>query len=443
MTFTPTPTPYVGLIKTASSVRLSALDNVVYQVYFTNFGTGSVGPVTLVDSLPTTLAETYMTGSAAPSAAFDPTANTLTWVVPSLGPGASVTVNYAMAVALTGSQFNPIVNNAQLSYSGGTVNTSAAVSVVGDYVIKLAVYNSAGEKVKDLATFEIGADISNFQIVGQTITTENGVAQFFYNGHLMTSWDATDTQGQKVANGTYFVKIDSTTPFGSTTSITQNIYVNIVRSTMLVTIYNQAGEAVRTFTTEQIESQMAGGVYQPSDLNLGLMQLSGQVFTPSYQNPTAPGNRLIITLGSGNTLAWDGTNDAGVIVDSGIYFVEIQSNVPDKSNQQVVRQVRVLNPHQGPGTGVVLVPNPIHLSQTTQAQFQIGLNSSQVTGTQVKIYTIAGEWIQTLPNLPGNPGLVNWDLSNGLASGTYLAVVEVLIGDSVLQRQILKVAILH
>jgi hypothetical protein len=150
-----------------------------------------------------------------------------------------------------------------------------------------------------------------------------------------------------------------------------------------------------------------------------------------------------LTLGSGNTLAWDGRNDAGVLVQSGTYFVEIQSNVPGQSNQQVVRQVRVVDQGTGPENGVVLVPNPIHLSQTTQAQFQIGLNSPQVTGTQVKIYTIAGEWIQTLPNFSGNPALVNWDLSNGLASGTYLAVVEVLTNDAVLQRQIVKVAIFH
>jgi hypothetical protein len=142
-------------------------------------------------------------------------------------------------------------------------------------------------------------------------------------------------------------------------------------------------------------------------------------------------------------LAWDGTNDAGVIVSSGTYFVEIQSDVAGQSNQQVVRQVRVVDDLTSPAGAAILVPNPIHLGVTTQAQFRIPITSAQVTGSQVRIYTLAGELIQTLPNSPGQPGIVDWDLSNGLASGTYLAVAETLKSNAVIQRQIVKVAVFH
>jgi hypothetical protein len=187
-----------------------------------------------------------------------------------------------------------------------------------------------------------------------------------------------------------------------------------------------------------------GGALKASDFDLGLMQLSASVITPSYANPTGAGNGLTITLGSGNSIVWNGTNDAGAIVTGGNYFIVIKSSIAGQTSQEVVRQVMVVNHGQSGLAGVILEPNPISLRLYNQAQFVVNITSAQVTATRVKIYSLAGELVQTLDNTPGNPSLVPWDLTKvNYASGTYIAVLELENNTAIIGRQTLKVVVVH
>ena len=81
--------------------------------------------------------------------------NTLTWTMPTVAPGVSVTLTYQIQTLLVSAtaQSNVLVNNAQLSYPGGPVMATNSVTVEGSYVIHLAIYNSAGELIKNYAVF--------------------------------------------------------------------------------------------------------------------------------------------------------------------------------------------------------------------------------------------------------------------------------------------------
>ncbi|HEY5039877.1 MAG TPA: hypothetical protein VIJ93_12465, partial [bacterium] len=128
---------------------------------------------------------------------------------------------------------------------------------------------------------------------------------------------------------------------------------------------------------------------------------------------------------------------------TGNYFIKVKATQPTQVSQQMTQTIKVINNGQTGVTSVVLAPNPVSLVLNSQAQFIVSGLAGQVTGTQVKIYTIAGELVQTLSNDPGNPGLVTWTFGSDLSSGTYIAVVEIQSTGGILGRKILKAQIVR
>jgi uncharacterized repeat protein (TIGR01451 family) len=420
------------------------LDDVTYTLTYSNPGFAGISNVVITDSLPATVAATYVAGSASNGGVYNPTTNSLTWTIPFVAGGTSVPLTYELQMTMLGAEYNPVVNNAQLTYPGGTVGASDSVSIIGDYVVNIAIYNGAGELVKTIASFETTFPISGFTVVGGVITTTQGVAQFYYNGVLAGSWDATAVSGQKVTNGEYLVKINSTDPFGVTTTVTHDVSVDITASTLQMAVYNEAGEAVKTFTQQQLAALLTGGSILSADYNVGMAKISSQTIDPTYGNPTSANNLLTITLGSGDSLTWNGRGDNGSILAPGVYFLEIQSLVPNQAPQEITMEIRVIANSSNSVSGIVLAPNPVRLSQTTQAKFLINDPNLQFDSAEVRIYTLAGELVATLESQPGNPSAVVWNLSGGgVASNAYLAVAELHSNGGLVGRQIIKVVVIH
>lgn len=402
--------------------------------------------MTLTDTLPTTLAGTYVNNSASGGGIYDPVLNTLTWVIPTIPAGASGQFTYQLHIALLGAEYNPVVNNAKLAFSGGTVTASNSVKIIGDYVVHISIYNSAGEVIKSITTFETQIPLSDFTVINGVITSDSGVAQFSYNGIPLGSWDATNTNGGKVTNGTYMVKIDSMDPFGVTTTVTHAISVQISRSTLEIAVYNEAGEIVKHFTQAEVQTLLggAGGSLLPEDFNVGKVTLSSNTLSPAYGASPNPNAVMTITMGSGRSFIWDGKGDSGAILTSGTYFLEIKSEPENQEHQETIMPIVIQNNNANGIVGVVMGPNPIHLDQTTQAKFFINPGGSAFDGVNVKIYTIAGELLTSFHNVSGNPALAVWDLSaGGVASGTYLAVVEMHFNGGIIGRKIVKVIVFH
>ena len=424
------------------------LDTITYTLTYSNPSNVAVLNAVLVDNLPPTAQMSYVAGSASNGGVYNPAANSLTWNIPTVPAGAVVHVTYQIQTTFESgtSVSRTLVNKACLNYPSGVVCDSRTVTVTGSYVVHVAVYNQAGELVKTLTTFETGNNISELSITNGVITTDGQTAQLYYKGILLGTWDATNSQGGKVTNGTYLVKVDSTDPYGVTTSITQNISVAITRDTLSVAVYNEAGEIVKHFTQAEVQSLIAGsnGVLSPEDFNVGKIKISSSTISPSYSNTTGPGQTLTVTLGSGRSFTWDGRGDNGNILTSGEYFIEVESAVQGSTKQQIVMPIHVQDNNASSLSDVVLGPNPVKLSQATVANFYFNNLSNDVTGIAVKIYTVAGELTQTLNNTPGNLAMIPWNLSQAnLASGTYLAVVELSGNHGLLGRKVVQVVVLH
>ncbi|HTC22392.1 MAG TPA: hypothetical protein VK859_16175, partial [bacterium] len=141
---------------------------------------------------------------------------------------------------------------------------------------------------------------------------------------------------------------------------------------------------------------------------------------------------------------WNGRGDNGSILTPGVYFIEIQSQVPNQVPQEITMEIRVIANSSNSVSGIVLAPNPVRLSQTTQAKFLINDPNLQFDSVEVRIYTLAGELMTTLESQPGNPTSVVWDLSGGgVASSAYLAVAELHSNGGLVGRQILKVVVIR
>ena len=402
--------------------------------------------VTLTDSLPTTYAGAYVTNSASGGGVYDSVLNTLTWFIPNIPAGATAQFTYQLHLSALAAKYNPVVNNAKLTYPGGMVGASNSIRVTGDYVVYMGIYNSAGELVKTIAEFETQIPLQDFTVTNGVITSDSGVAQFSYNGMSLGSWDASNSSGGKVTNGNYFVKVDSTDPFGVTTTVTKNISVQITRSTLEIAVYNEAGEIMKHFTQAELQNMVGGvgGSLLPADFNVQKTTLSSNVLSPSYGASTNPNSTMTITLGSGRSFTWDGRGDSGSILTSGTYFIEMKSEPENQDREEVVLPITIQGNNANGIAGVVMGPNPIHLNQTTLAKFFVNSGGSSFDSVTVRIYTIAGELMTTLQNVPGNPALVVWDLSAvKIASGEYLAVIEMNLNGGVIGRKIVKAVVIH
>jgi len=450
LTPTATATAVLGLTKNSSTHEAKPLDIIQYSLVYNNPGTSPVANAVLVDHLPSESQMLVVSSTISNGGTYDSVSNTITWNLGTVLTGQAVTVTYSIQALLVSAtaQSNILVNTAQLSYSGGSVSATNSVTVKGSFVIHLAVYNSAGELIKDYPAFELDSSISNFTIVNGNITTDSQSVSILYNNISVGTWDATTNSGDKVSNGTYFIKIDSTDPFGVTTTVTKNVSVLIGRNVLSATVFNEAGEAVKHFSQSDLQALIAGSSssLMASDYDVAQVRLSNDVIQPDYTGSTAGNKVLTITMGSGRIFTYNAVGDSGSILTPGTYYIQFKSEVQGQPDQEISLTFRVEGSANGI-SGVVLAPNPIRVSQLQQIPyFNINLGAVDVRSTSVKIYTIAGELVTKSPlmNDAGNPTIVHWDVAQeNIASGTYIAVIDLYSSNGFIGRKFLKVVLIR
>jgi len=286
--------------------------------------------------------------------------------------------------------------------------------------------------------------VKGFDMSGNSIATDSGSVSISYNGIPLGVWDGTGSNGGKVTNGTYMIKINSTDPYGVTTNSTHTVTVQIVKSTLTIAIYNEAGEEVMRFSSQDLANLLSGSLL-PADYNVGTAKTGPNLITPSYTNPTGSGNYMTITLGSGRSFTWNGTGDNGQILPSGNYYLVITSQVAGGkgTKEEIVKDFTIQAENRNGVNGVTFQPNPVNTNNTTVGTFVINTGITQVDNTQVKLYTMAGEYMTTLPS-QGNPTQVPWDFTRvPVASGTYIAVAELYSNGAMVGRQITRVVVLR
>jgi flagellar hook assembly protein FlgD len=442
-TVTFTPTHFVGMGKNVSKKLVNGGDEITYTIGVTVGGFTINGPV-VTDTLPADMKfVSFVSSPSGTAVSFDSTTDQLSWTLPSpLSPGI-YQLTYETQVSNFAPANTPLTNFAQMTYAGGpTITSSVAVTVTGNYVIRVSIYNSAGEVVKSIDIQRFSEAVNNIVLSpSNTITTLNGpgnTIDIMFNGYVIGTWDGTDNSGNPVTNGSYQIKIDSASNTGIVTSVTQRAIVARTLTSVSGIIYNSAGEAVRNLYN--LVDDAKGLTMENLILNTSTIKpnASGAV-SVNGGTPTQV-DIAIQTSGTPVTLVWDGTNNNGACVSPGVYSLNINWNDGAGHTQNISREITVL-----PGTAAtglaVAKPNVLNSTNGMIATFD-ATNVSNAYSIQVQIYTMAGEKVRSLSSFSGFPQ-VGW-IATGMASGIYIATVNVQnASGGTISVQRLKVLVLH
>jgi len=440
-TATYTPTSYVAMGKRVSENQVHSGDVITYSIGVTVAGNNLVGGI-VTDTLPANMNfVSFGTVPAGASALYISSSNQLQWTLASpLSPGI-YTLTYQTKVADFAPANVPLTNFAQLNYSGAAPLTSSVpVTAIGNFTVKVNVYNSAGEVVRSIKVEAFTEPISNITLsTTNMITTLSGpgsTINILYNGFVIGTWDGTNNSGAPVANGEYQVKIDNVDSSGTVTSVSQAAMVNRSLSKVEVDIFNEAGEVVR---------KLYNVVANATNSSMTNVSLSTTVIKPSLSAPASVSSGsinyvkiMVEDSASPVTLVWDGSGDSGALVSPGEYQVQVHWTDGNGGTSDVTRTIMVL-PSAGVSGIAMARPNVLNPAKGMVTTFDAS-GVSNASSLKIRIYTTTGELVRTITSASTQ---VPWDAS-GVASGIYIANIEIdNASGGMINRQFLKVLVAH
>jgi flagellar hook assembly protein FlgD len=307
--------------------------------------------------------------------------------------------------------------------------------VPGNYLVKIGVYNEAGELVKEILIEEYPHPIENIRLEEENLISslhgENHEVEIYYGQSLIGIWDGTNRNNDLVTNGNYYIKVDNIDTYGTVKTTTQVVMVNRAIYQATINIYNEAGEVIRRLYA-YVDDPGLGGVLS--------MQLSTSVIKPSLQAAGGTPNEVAVILSNATTVVWDGRSDTGIFVTSGQYFIEVHTVDGQGAQATVVREIAVLDTDSDRGIERVEA-SPNVLNEANGYEVKFTTNTALRLTLKASIYTMAGELVGSIQGLAGTNS-VTWDAS-GVVSGLYLAVVEqVDYQGGLVSRQIQKLAVI-
>jgi flagellar hook assembly protein FlgD len=362
----------------------------------------------------------------------------LSWSFNNPLPVGNYILPYQASISSQAQSGIPLINQSWVTIAGGSpVSASCPVTVIGLFTVQVNIYNSAGEVVKTILVQNVSQPISNITLsTSNLITTLQGPGStilIYYNGVLIGTWDGSNNSGNPVTNGTYQIKVSSTSTSGVVTSVSQQAMVNRQLSNITASIYNSSGELVRTLynlVSDSFNSQMTN------------VNLSSSVISPG---PSASGTGanlqiIVVTSGAPVTLTWDGTNNSATVVTPGSYTIQLNWDNGQGATTDISRTVLVTPPSGS--TGVAMArPNVLEPSQTMTTTFD-GSGVTNAYTVNARVYTISGQLITSIQGTPGAASAL-WNAS-GMASGIYFAVVDVLNANGGnIDHQTFKLLVLH
>ncbi len=443
LTFTPTSTPtsLLAISKLVSETAAKAGDVLTYSIGVTVAGLSLTSPV-ITDTLPADM--TFVSFGTSPSGtttSFNSSTDQLMWILPSpLAPGV-YTFTYQTQINTFAPANVPLRNGVEITYPGlpTPVSTSIPVTVIGNFTVKINIYNSAGEIVKSIPIESFSSAISNI-ILSTTnmitsLTGSGSSINILFDGYIIGVWDGTTNADLPVSNGAYTVQVDNISSSGVVTSVSQKAIVNRSLSNVEVDIFNSAGEVVR---------KLYNVVANSTNSSMTNVTLSTNVFKPSLSAPVSSTGTasylLIVAQDSAGpvTLLWDGTSDSGSLVTPGEYEVQVHWADGSGTTTDITRTVLVV---AGGGINGVALARPNVLSTATTMNTIFDASSvMNAAALKIKIYTVAAELVQSF-TVASN--MAPWNAS-GLASGIYIANVEIdNASGGVINSQRLKILVLH
>jgi flagellar hook assembly protein FlgD len=309
------------------------------------------------------------------------------------------------------------------------------------YQVTLTLYNSAGEAVKHFYTGSsqarpISLEIGYLPPVGGSIPISvqiQGIASV--NAPPPLTWYGDNDNGQLIQNGMYYFKMEIVDPFGTVTAYSKEVAVLGNSPEDSLEVFNSAGELVKSIPL----GAYPGGL---SDFNF-----SGQGSMAGGLDPATgqPQGRLELELkdglGASHAAAWDGTNQDGRPVASGVYTVKLVRTQMGQGRTVKSKSVTVINALGSPASlaadSARVGPNPLRGASNFVLSYK---PAAQGRGC-ARIYNLAGELVSL--GQDGDGGGSFTLPAQGLAAGIYLVEFEIREGRAVLARKGIKAVILR
>jgi len=386
-------------------------DTITYALQVVLTGNTANGTI-VTDDLPPEL-EFVSFGEELPEDARWAVGQTLTWNMGDLAPG-TYTLTYRVRVKDFTETGVALTNHAGVTWIGATpVAANVSVTVTGDFTVRVGVYNEAGELVKEILVKQYSQPLSDVEILEDSVISSlEDTAGVYYKDTLIGTWDGTSANGKPAPNGEYMIKVDNIDAYGVVQSVTKEVTVLRALSDVQITVYNEAGEAVR---------RLYAKVDDPSSLVTDVT-LSQEVIAPSYGEKQAGiDTETAIQLSNGVAVLWDGRTDSGEIVPNGEYYIEVKSVDGNGSEIVVTRNVTVMG-----------MADAVKEVKVAPNRLTVGSSVAHMTGEagvalKVTIYDVAGEKVAVVKSAgPGQEA--TWD-GRSAANGLYIAVVEMYAAD--------------
>ena len=336
------------------------------------------------------------------------------------------------------------------TYTSSATPTVTPTSPPYPYLLKIAIYNEAGELVRNIGSSPTNNSINQIILStgGQTnvtlMTTQYPLSIYLPgietpnnagSGGTDFIWNAVNNANQTTGNGVYYIKFEELDMYGHTNVLIKEITVMVVQEYVEVCIFNSAGEKIKSIRDYKDVTNTK------ISLKVGIND-NGQVYV-------AKGNNNInITYGTNlnEYVIWDGLNDQGIAVTPGSY--EVQVSVVSTQGRTVVaaKSIVLLSEKITYMKGVSIQPNPYSSSIAGLKQIKFAWVSGIDTGwMNVTVYSMFGEKIRTL-NATLESGFVVWDIKNidnsRVSTGYYVVVFESKNSTGHFYRNIAKLAIL-
>jgi hypothetical protein len=318
--------------------------------------------------------------------------------------------------------------------ASSTSTTTFSPTPQGQFSVKVNVYNEAGEVVKTLVIEQAHQPINNISLSSSVITTlqgPGGTVSVYFNGTLLGTWDGTNSSDNPVSNGVYRIQVDNVSPNGAETSVYQQVTINRASAQVVVQVFNEAGELVRTIYSAQSN---------PVGSQLNNVALSSSFICPGKISPGTPSQAQIVLQSSTGSMSliWDGVGQGGTYVTPGRYEIDVHWDNGQDSAYDIHRSLLV----EAASTSGNLVAEPNKLTPANELTTFDGTSVPNASTVKAVIYTLAGQRVGSVQG-PSGTAQAQWN-AMGLASGLYLASVEVINANgSLLQRKTLKLLQIH
>jgi hypothetical protein len=311
--------------------------------------------------------------------------------------------------------------------------------VPAPYYVTLAVYNSAGERVRTL--FVGGAQVMpgslslSSGLVGQGLPLQVSIDGYFVGaGQAPTAsiaWDGTNDQGQAVSGGVYSIKLEMRDQWGVVTTMQQVVQALPQQPATALVVFNSAGEEVQRLV---LPASLGNAPVQSMALAQGVLVLDGLGALGGSSQP------LKVTLrsepGVSAQLTWGGLNAFGRPVDPGLYTLELVTTQPGGAGLIVATSsVQVVKVGQRSLQGLVVAPQP----WTPAGPLAIRFTPCPGLRVRAQLFNVAGEEVRQA-EAPGDGGGMELE-ARGLAAGIYLLELRLLQGEGGLDRVLRKVVL--